>query len=330
MDRERSAAGRVAIGLEIMGSGATAALVDAQGSIVQRRHAKTLKGRPASATLEPYIRAVDELLAYASMECFDVQGIGISIPGSVDETARRSLFLPTLPSLSNLPLCNIFEARYTLPTRLHVDVEAAIQGEYHFGAGRGVRRLLFLTVNAVVGAAMIVDGELEQSARHIVGHICHLPVTTSGPRCSCGKRGCINTLISVDAMQKLVQRALRRGDESGLTQRLLNHEYFSPQLLIEEARKGDSVALQVYNEIGRWLSIAVTKYVDLLEPHTLVLGGNVLYANELLLAQVRSVVERVERPTGPVRSNVLSLLEIASSALGNDAAIIGTATSLIG
>ena len=322
MDRERS----VAVGLDIMGSGATAALVDHQGRILQRRYARTLKGRPASATLEPYFRAIDELLAYAQGESLAMHGIGISIPGSVDETGRRSLFLPTLPSLSNLPLCNIFESRYELHTQLHVDVEAAVQGEYRFGAGRGVHRLLFLTVNAVVGAALVVDGKLEQSAQRLVGHICHLPVATNGPRCSCGKHGCINTLVSVDAMQRLVQRALRRGDESGLTQRLLNHEYFSPQLLIEEARKGDSVALYVYNEIGRRLSIAIEKYVDTFNPHALVLGGSVLYANELLLAQVRTAVES---PVNVTASNVLSMLKIASSALGNDAGLIGTATSFL-
>ena len=322
MERER----RVAVGLDIMGSGATAALVDYQGRILQRCDARTLKGRPASATLEPYFRAVDELFAYAQTQCLDMHGIGISIPGSVDETGRRSLFLPTLPSLSNLPLCSIFEARYGLQTQLHVDVEAAVQGEYRFGAGRGARRLLFLTVNAVVGAALVVDGKLEQSAQRLVGHICHLPVATNGPRCSCGKRGCINTLVSVAAMQRLVQRALRRGEESNLTHRLHNHEYFSPQLLIEEARKGDSIALSVYNEIGRWLSVAIAKYVDLFNPHALVLGGNVLHANELLLSQVRATVER---PVNLATSNVLSMLEIASSALGSDAGMIGMASSFL-
>src|SRR5947209_17644191 len=96
-------------------------------------------------------------------------------------------------------------------------------------------------------------------------------VSSNGPGCSCGRHGCINTLVSLEAMQKMVQRALRRGEQTSLTQRLLNREYFSSQLLAEEAERGDSVSLQVYGEVGRWLGVATTRYIDLFEPHRLIL-----------------------------------------------------------
>src|SRR5271167_230448 len=216
-------------------SGATVALVDRHGKIHHRLHAKTLWGRPAAATLEPYLRAVERMLDYASAGGFQVCGLGVSVPGSLDSSLRRPLLVPTLPALNGFPLCALLEARYGLPTRLHVDVDAAVLGEYRFGAGKGFRRLLFLTVNAVVGASFLVDGKLERSAQQYVGHVCHITVSANGPRCSCGKRGCINTLVSTDAIQKMVQRALRRGEETSLSQRLSNREYFSPRLLAEEA-----------------------------------------------------------------------------------------------
>jgi glucokinase len=183
-----------------------------------------------------------------------------------------------------------------------------------------------LTLNAVVGASLFVDGQVEQSAEQYVGHVCHISVssTVNGPRCSCGKRGCINTFVSLDAMQKMVQRALRRGDESSLARRLLvNREYFSLQLLAEEAIGGDSVALQIYSEIGRWLGAAITHYVDLFEPHILVLGGAVLSASDLLLARVRSAL--VSRPSS---SRVCSMVEVAPAVLGSDATLIGSVVPL--
>ncbi|MBV9228899.1 MAG: ROK family protein [Chloroflexi bacterium] len=310
----------VAIGVELAGTGASVALVDRRGRVHYRCQARTLRGRPAIATLEPYLRAIEAALAYAHAESLRVRGVGVCVPGSLNAEARRPLLIPTLPSLNDFPLCDFLEARYALPARLHVDVDAALLGEHRFGAGKGFRRLLFLTVNAVVGAALVVDGKLERP--QYVGHISHLLVTSNGPRCSCGKRGCINTLISMDAMQKMVQRALRRGEETSLKQRLLNREYFSPQLLAEEAVRGDSVALQVYGEVGRWLSAATAKYISIFEPQILILGGGVLSASDLLLTQVRS--ELMARSL----SNGCGRVEVVSARLGNDAALLGTVVPL--
>src|SRR5438105_9539244 len=312
----------VAVGVELTGRGTTVALVDRHGKVHHRLHAMTLRGRPAIATIEPSLRAIDTMLSHALAEGFKVSGLGVCVPGTIDFDRRRPLLIPTLPSLNDFPLCDFLEARYALPTQLHVDVDAALLGEHRFGAGKGFRRLLFLTVNAVVGAALFVDGKLEQSAHQYVGHISHMLVSTNGPRCSCGKRGCINTLISMDAMQKMVQRAVRRGEETSLTQRLLNREYFSPQLLAEEAVRGDSVALQVYGEVGRWLGAATARYISLFEPNILILGGGVLTASDLPLTQVRSAL--MTHST----SRVCSMVEVMPARLGSDAALVGAVVPL--
>ncbi len=315
----------VTVGVEMAISGATVALINRHGCILHRCLVKTLRGRPAYATLEPYFNAIDSMISYAHAQKLHVCGIGVSIPGSLDATAQKPLSIPTMSALNGVPLRDILQSRYGLPTRLCVDVDAAVIGEYHFGAGQGVPRLLFLTVNAVVGAALVKNGQVEQAElRHYTGHIGHLSVSTNGPRCSCGKHGCINTLISLDAMQRTVQRALRRGEESNLTQRILNREYFSPQMLAEEAQRGDSVALKVYSELGRWLSSAITKYITLFEPDALILGGSIVYNNELLLTQVRNTIVLAT----PSSANVSTTIKLLPALLGNDAALLGVAVSL--
>lgn len=312
----------VTIGIEPGGSRATIALVDREGRVRHRCYTKTLWGRPARATLEPYLRAVETMFAHARAEGWRVQGIGACIPGTLDLTCRRPLLIPAIPSLSQFPLCDLLEARYNVPAKLHVDVDAAVLGEYHFGAGKGFRRLLLLTVNAVVGASLVIDGQIEQGPQEYIGHICHIPISTSGPRCSCGKRGCINTLITLDAMQRMVQRALRRGEETSLLQRLSKRESFSHQLLAEEAIRGDAVAVQIYGEVSRWLGAATAKYIHMFEPNVLILGGGVLSARELLLSQVRSSI------MADSKSRVCSMIEILPAHLGADAALIGAAASL--
>jgi glucokinase len=295
---------------------ATVALVDHSGQILQRAHAKTLKGRPVAATLEPYLRAVDTLLVWARSEQLTVCGIGVSVPGLLDEGTSRPVQIPLLPALNGFPLRDFIAARYDLPCQLQVDVNAMILGEHHFGAGKGFQRLLFLTVNAVMGAALMVDGQIERADKYI-GHICHVLVAANGPRCSCGKRGCVNTLISMDAVQRMVQRAVQRGEETHLTQRLLNRERFSLQLLLEEARYGDSIALRIYREVGQWLGAAVAKYVALFEPQTLIVGGGSFYADDLLLVQVRHVLAHNQN------SHPGHLLEVIPAAMDNDAGVVG-------
>lgn len=310
-----------AVGVEVAVSGATIALVDRHGRVQHRLYAKTLRGRPAAATLEPYLRCIEQMLAYASAESFQVRGLGIAVPGTLDGVSRRPLLIPTLPALNGFPLCDLLEARFGLPTHLHVDVDAALLGEYRFGAGKGSRRLLFLTVNAVVGASFIVDGKLEQPAQQYTGHVCHVPVATNGLRCSCGKRGCINTMVSFDAMQRMVLRALRRGEETSLAARMSNGEYFSPLLLAEEAARGDSVALQIYSEMGRWLGAASAIYIDFFAPDMLILGGGVLGANELALQQVHSAL--MAHFPAQERNKV----EVVSALLGSDAVLAGVVAS---
>ena len=307
-----------AISIELGSSQATIALVERAGHVRQRRHAKMLWNRPPGATLEPCLRAIDDTLASARHEHLRVRGLGLALPGSLDLTSRRPSIIPTLPALNGFPLGELLEARYNLPATLHVDVDAAALGEYHFGAGRGLSRLLLLSANAVVGASLLSEGHVGEAPAEYVGHICHLSVSNSGPRCSCGKRGCLNTLVTLDAVQKMLQRAVRRGDATSILPRLRNQERFSFQLLAEEALAGDVMATQIYTEVCRWLGAATARYIDIFEPNRLILGG-IFSASELLLSGIRRALPAHSS------SRVCSMVEVATATLGRDAALLGAA-----
>lgn len=313
----------VAVSVEVGGNQATIAVVERAGRVRQRRYAKILWNRPPTTTLEPCLRAIDDVLALARAEGLSVRGLGLALPGSLDPTSRRPTVIPALPALNNFPLADLLEARYHLPVSLRVDVDAAALGEYHFGTGRGHRRLLLLSANAVVGASLVINGQIEPAYQTYMGHICHLPVASNGPRCSCGKRGCINTLVTLDALQKTIQRALRRGEATSLLHRLATkRERFSLQILAEEAQAGDAVAAQIYAEVSRWLGSATARYIDLFEPNMLLLGGT-FSASEALLSGIRSSLGSSSS------SRVCSMVEVATAALGQDAQLLGAAVSLL-
>jgi glucokinase len=125
----------------------------------------------------------------------------------------------------------------------------------------------------------------------------------------------------MEAMQKMVQRALRKGEHTNLIWRLRNREHFSPQLLAEEALRGDSVALHVYCEVARWIGAATIKYVNIYNPDVLILGGEVLQANELVIANVRSslMTQAMEKTD--------NMFKVVSTSLGLDAALVGVVSS---
>lgn len=275
-----------------------------------------------AASLEPFLRTINDLLAYAETKGWSVIGLGFSIPGTLDVTGRRLRVIPILPSLNDLPLCDLLEAQYRLPVHLCVDVDAALLGEYCFGTGKGYPRLLHLTLNAVVGASFAHSGMLRQSSQADLGHVAHLPIATSGPRCSCGRRGCINSLISLEAIQKLAQRSYQRAEQNGSVSSLMRRGAFNAQILAEEAMQGDPVALRIYEEIGRWLGAAVARYIGLYSPDALILGGSVLSANEVLFASIQSTL------TMHVVTITDRTVKIALAHLGSDAALIGASVAI--
>lgn len=320
----------VVVGVSIAGQ-SEVALIDCQGNILRRCPIKMLRGRAIAATLDPYLRAIEEILDFAAARKWRVRGISVSLPGSLDEDARRSLAVPLLPVLNNFPLCQLLETRYSLPARLLVDVDATLLGESRFGAARGrnAHRLLYLSVNAVMGAALAIDGEPVCHIQPCLGHVSHLPIASSGPRCSCGKRGCVNSLISLDAIQKMAQRALQRGEETTLTHRLLGRDAASiPCIIAEEARRGDPVSARIYAEVYRWLNAAITQYITLLEPDVIILGGETIRASDLLWEHDQSGNGRDELGNGRDQSaptGVVTRVEIIPARLGRDAVLLGLA-----
>jgi len=121
----------------------------------------------------------------------------------------------------------------------------------------------------------------------------------------------------------MVQRALRRGEETSLVQRISNHEYFSPRLLAEEALQGDNIALQIYSEVGRWLGAVTARYISFFEPDIVILAGSILDESGLLLTQVRNAL------TVNSSTQAGSTVEIVPTRLGSDGALIGIAVPFL-
>ncbi len=315
MARRKSA---VAIGVDIGGRSAKFALVRGDGRIVGRDQ-RPLDGSMAMpdvvALLEEGIRGMIDAAEKAGSTPL---GAGVVMPGYLDETMANVEMVANLPGLNGTPFPRRLARRVPVPVRFDVDCNAAALGEYHFGAGRGVRRLLVATLGTGIGGAVVLNGELLRLRNHVAGSLGHVIVDPNGLRCTCGARGCLEMYASARGFERA---ANARADlrPRGLLARLrAKAGRLSGPELAEALAAGDADARRVLRECSRWLAAGMATWSVIYMPDRLLLGGGVAAIGRPLLDAVRTQFEEIAQP--------YVLLTIGLARLGNDAGVIGAAS----
>src|SRR4029079_12417755 len=129
-------------------------------------------------------------------------GIGVSAPGPLDSEAGRIIAIPTLPGWDDFPLAAALPECFALPVFGENDAIAAANGEWRFGAARGLSHFVYVTVSTGIGGGVVVDGRLLHGRRGLAGHVGHMIIEPNGSRCSCGARGCFEALASGSALTR--------------------------------------------------------------------------------------------------------------------------------
>jgi len=177
--------------------------------------------------------------------------LGVAVPGFLDRRRARPVHLSNLPALDGAPLGSALSRRTGWPVVLEADSNAGAFGEARLGAGRGARRLLYLTLGTGVGAAMIVEGSIVRVSHHTVGQVAHLPLDPHGPPCPCGARGCLESVLGARGIVWRAARAARHGAD------LPPEARRSPADLCAAARAGSRDARRIFLEVGRLLGTAL-------------------------------------------------------------------------
>jgi glucokinase len=290
------------IGIDIGGTSAKVGLVDREGAVRRRAQVPTGAVREAeelTAALAQAVRALAEGAAPAAL--------GVAAPGMRREDGEGVINVTNLPRIDGYPLRARLEAATRLPVTLDNDANAAAMAEYRFGAGRGARRLLVITVGTGIGGGMVVGGAVHRVAWQGLGDPGHVIVRLNGPRCGCGGHGCLETLAAVPA---IVRRAseLRGRPFDGLGD------------VTEAARAGAEAPRRALEEAGGLIGMGLATLTHVLAPEVILLGGGGLDAAEdLLLEPVRASLFAHVQPFLGER------LTLGRAALGNDAGLVGAA-----
>ena len=311
------------IGIDFGGTNLKAGIVDtASGQVAHLTILPTLAHEGYEAVIQRMAELVERIIIKSSLARDEIVGIGVGVPGVLDLEKGLTLFLPNLPGTwPNVPLRDMLSARTGLPVAILNDVRSITFGEWRFGAGRGVDTIACYAIGTGVGGGLVINGRLHLGIGGTGGELGHQIIDFNGPQCGCGSRGCLEAYASGPAIAAMGIKAVIQGRTTMIGE-LAGYDLnkITAKLIARAANMGDSVAKEIYEEVGFYIGIAVANTCVSIGPRRVIITGGVARAGELLLEPIRKTVyDRVK--VMPVDQ-----VEIVPSSLGDNAGVIGVAS----
>lgn len=305
------------IGIDVGGTTIKFALFK-RGKIIFRDLLRTKGLRNSSALIDAIVEKVQWICAQNGLRISSLAGIGIGLPGMVNYKSGVVHRLTNIPGWKNVGLKNILQRRLGIKAQIDNDVNLMGLGEVIFGAGRGFKNVVCMTLGTGVGGALIIDGELYRGSTSSAGEIGHIPINEYGPKCNCGGSGCLEKYVGNKAIVDEALRHIKKGRRTLITKLTGNNvSLITPKIITDASRRGDKFSLQVWTNIGIHIGIALAGVANVFNPDAVVIGGGVSKAGRALFDSIRATIKR--RAMSPAKDNI----KIIKSELGDDAGVFG-------
>ncbi len=306
-----------AVGLDLGGTFIKVGLVDETGRILKKKQLPTRAEEGRDRVLVQMEKGVRGVLESGT------RGIGIGTPGIVD---RRGFVYsaPNLPAWDNLNLKRYFEERLSLPVVVENDVNTITWGEYLFGAGKGSRCMVCITLGTGLGGGIVMEGRLLRGGEYSAVELGHIPINYKGPLCKCGNRGCIERYVGAQYITAMAKREIRRGRKSKIEEIVEgNLAKITPKIIAQAYSQGDRLSEEIWIKVGRYLGAFFSGIVNIFNPEVIVIGGGISQAGEILFSSLRSEVKN--------RAYALFSqgLRVVPAGLGVEAGIVSAASLIL-
>lgn len=310
------------IGCDLGGTNLRAAVVDVEtGDVLHHINIPTLAREGHDAVMQRMADLFLGVIQSANLQKDDIGGIGIGVPGVLDLEKGETLFLPNLPGTwPHVPLQDTIARLTGLPTALLNDVRSITNGEWRFGAGRGVDTVAVFAIGTGIGGGLVVNRQLHLGIGGTGGELGHTMIDFNGPRCGCGNNGCLEAYASGPAIAAMGTKAVAQGLTTSIAE-LCEYDLnrITPELIAKAAEAGDETAKDIYEKAGFYIGIAAANVCASIGPRRIIIGGGVAQAGELLLNPIRRTL-REHVHVMPVEQ-----VEVVSSQLEDNAGVIGVA-----
>jgi N-acetylglucosamine repressor len=309
---------RCLLGLDLANSEFRGALVNLRGKILHHANLP-VHDRDGDAALGLVYQLLDTLVAAAGCP---ILGIGIGTPGLVDATNGVVCNAVNL-DWKNLPLKALLEERYGLPCHVSNDSQVAALAEITFGVGKGLENLAVIKLGRGVGAGIVISRRLYHGDGFGAGEIGHVVVNEEGDLCNCGRRGCLETVISSRAIRRQARLAAAANPGSELNRLAATPEDITIDVVLKAYEAGDAVTRTTIHDSALYLGRVLAVMAGALNIHHVVLAGSLARFGDGLIAPVQEEIGRRILPAVAAETSV----EI--SALGTDIVMLGCAALVL-
>jgi len=319
---EKTTVDRLTLGIDIGGTKVAAGLVDASGTILFQTRVPMIPTGTAESGFGAVVNAVNEVFAARPDARTFLAGIGICSPGPLDPRGGVVINPPNLPCWRNFPLAAEVERVFGIRACIDNDANAAGLAEAIWGAGVGYRDVFYATLGTGIGTGIVLNQRIHHGRTGSAAEGGHLTIDYRGPRCACGKLGCIEVLCSGPAIANRARARMAQSAQTGAKILELaggNLEQVHAETVAEAFRQGDPLAIEVLQTTADLLTVWMGNIVDLLEPEIIILGGGV---SELMSAFFGRIREQL--PNWSINQRATEI-PIVRAKYGSDAGIAGAA-----
>lgn len=304
------------IGMDMGGTNTVFGIVDARGNVLSKSAIKTGTHLDINLYIEDIYNELNKLIENAG-GVTKIKGIGVGAPNGNYYTGNIE-FAPNLNWKGVIPFSKLMSDKIGMPAVLTNDANAAAIGEMTYGAARGMKNFIMITLGTGVGSGIVIDGKLVYGHDGFAGELGHTcSVRNNGRQCACGKTGCLETYASANGVARTAREIMETRKEDSLL-RNIPAEAITSKDVHDAALQGDPIALEIFEYTGKILGEALSDFVAFSAPEAIVLFGGLTKAGDYIL---KPIVEHMEKNLLAIWKGKIKVL--FSDLKEADAAILG-------
>jgi glucokinase len=274
----------LSLGIDLGGTKILTAVANARGEMLSRDHSITPAKEGQQAVVKSIIESVSRTLDQARVATSDLIAIGVGAPGLSNPETGVLFTSPNLPGWKDVPLRDIIEKALGSKAFLINDANAAAIGELYFGAARGAKDFIYITVSTGIGGGIIIDGKIYAGSTGTAGELGHMVIDDNGPLCNCGNRGCWETLASGTALAREARLKIKDGAATSILQLAGGDlEKINAEAIHTAAQADDKLAKELITKIAYYLGVGLANLINIFNPEVIVIGGGLSNIGDMLL-----------------------------------------------
>ena len=269
------------------------------------------------------IQVIENVIRESGLPEKRILGMGIGMPGILDEESGKVLFSPDF-KWENVDMLTPIRERFKMDITIENANRALAMGEYYFGAGVDSRNFLVVNLGHGIGSAIMREGEFYRGSSGSSGEIGHIILEKNGPKCNCGNKGCLEAIASGNAIARDAKIAVLEGNASKIME-LVNGDInrIEAKTVFEAAHLGDQMAIQITERAMQYIGIGLANYINLLDPDLIILFGGLTNAGDIFLKKIKEVLrERQMKFAGRQVKLVISQMGENGTAVGSASLVL--------